>query len=60
MSWILWFGEGKYVLKAMELKMLHDPLNPIQQERYNLITGDKQQSTAQKHGRVQRGSVFRR
>lgn len=46
---ILWFGEGKYVLKAMELKMLHDPLNPIQQERYNLITGDKQQSTAQKN-----------
>ena len=38
---ILWFGEGKYVLKAMELKMLHEPLNPLQQEKYNLITGGK-------------------
>ncbi len=32
---ILWFGEGKYVLKAMELKMLHAPLSPQQQEKYN-------------------------
>ena len=32
---ILWFGEGKYVVKAMELKMLHQPLTPEQQEKYN-------------------------
>ncbi len=32
---ILWFGEGKYVIKAMELKMLHEPLSPEQQERYD-------------------------
>lgn len=32
---ILWFGDGKYVIKAMELKMLHQPLNPAQQERYD-------------------------
>ena len=32
---ILWFGEGKYVIKAMELKMLHAPLTPQQQEKYN-------------------------
>lgn len=32
---ILWFGEGKYVIKAMELKMLHQPLTPEQQEKYN-------------------------
>ena len=32
---ILWFGEGKYVIKAMELKMLHAPLTPIQQEKYD-------------------------
>lgn len=31
---ILWFGEGKYVTKAMELKMLHEPLTPMQQEKY--------------------------
>lgn len=38
---ILWFGEGKYVLKAMELKMLHEGLNPDQQEKYNIIKGVK-------------------
>ncbi len=32
---ILWFGDGKYVVKAMELKMLHEPLTPSQQERYD-------------------------
>ena len=30
----LWFGEGRYVLKALELKMLHEPLNPDQQAKY--------------------------
>ena len=33
---ILWFGEGKYVIKAMELKMLHQPLTPDQEKRYNM------------------------
>ena len=32
---ILWFGEGKYVIKAMELKMLHQPLTQEQQEKYD-------------------------
>ncbi|WP_029231467.1 tetratricopeptide repeat protein [Butyrivibrio sp. VCB2006] len=31
----LWFGEGKYVMKALELKALHEPLSPEQQDRYN-------------------------
>lgn len=31
---ILWFGEGKYVTKAMDLKMLHQPLSPEQQAKY--------------------------
>lgn len=31
---VLWFGEGQYVDKAMELKMLHAPLSPSQQEKY--------------------------
>lgn len=33
---ILWFGEGKYVIKAMELKMLHQSLTPDQEKRYNM------------------------
>ena len=32
---ILWFGDGKYVVKAMELKMLHQPLTPDQQKYYD-------------------------
>ncbi len=32
---ILWFGEGKYVIKAMELKMQHSPLTEQQQEKYD-------------------------
>lgn len=32
---ILWFGEGKYVIKAMELKMLHEPLTEAQQAKYD-------------------------
>ncbi len=30
----LWFGEGRYVMKALELKNLHEPLSPEQQDRY--------------------------
>lgn len=32
---ILWLGEGRYVRKAMELKMLHEPLTPKQQAIYD-------------------------
>ena len=31
---ILWFSEGKYVVKAMELKMKYQPLAPFQQDLY--------------------------
>lgn len=31
---ILWFSEGKYVIKAMELKMKYAPLSPSQEEKY--------------------------
>ena len=30
----LWFGEGRYVLKALELKALHEPLSEEQQSKY--------------------------
>ena len=32
---ILWFSEGKYVYKAMELKMQYKPLSPSQQQKYD-------------------------
>ncbi|MCM1199904.1 MAG: hypothetical protein NC312_01605 [Bacteroides fragilis] len=34
----LWFGEGKYVIKAMELKALHTPLSAEQQAKYDAWT----------------------
>lgn len=36
---ILWFSEGKYVTKAMELKMRFMPLTAKQQESYNKAKG---------------------
>ena len=36
---ILWFSEGKYVYKAMELKMQYKPLTPSQQEKYDKRNG---------------------
>ena len=57
---ILWFGEGKYVIKAMELKMLHQPLTPEQQEKYDhrfdTPTQQYSQSYAQDTGYVQDGN----
>lgn len=40
---ILWFSEGKYVLKAMELKRQHKPLTPLQQEKYDRFVEKKEQ-----------------
>lgn len=31
---IIWFSEGKYIYKAMELKMQYKPLTPLQHEKY--------------------------
>lgn len=36
---ILWFGEGKYVTKAMELKMTYVPLSAEQKAKYDKIEG---------------------
>ncbi len=40
---ILWFGEGKYVTKAMELKKLYVPLSPAQQQAYDRLFGHRQE-----------------
>lgn len=36
---ILWFSDGRYVKKAMELKMLHQPLTVAQEASYNSFIG---------------------
>ena len=45
---ILWFSEGKYVLKAMELKMKHKPLTPLQQEKYDRCVQKKEEARKEK------------
>ena len=37
---ILWFSEGEYVRKAMELKMKIQPLTASQEEKYRQMAGD--------------------
>lgn len=44
---ILWFVDGPTVVKAMELKMLHEPLTPSQQEKYDMRNEEKIQIAAQ-------------
>ncbi len=42
---VVMFGEGKYVVKALELKALHEPLTAAEQERYNKYMHDHGRST---------------
>ena len=44
---ILWFGEGKYVEKALELKQMHKPLTRSQQEKYDFIMMEAEAMYAQ-------------
>ncbi len=37
----LWFSEGKYVQRALELKMKYKPLTPLQQEKYRALCGEQ-------------------
>ena len=37
----LWFGEGRYVIKALELKALHQPLSAEQQEKYDAFVAGR-------------------
>lgn len=39
---VLWFGEGRYVIKALELKQLHQPLTPEQQDKYLLLKRERE------------------
>ena len=41
---ILWFGDGPYVMKAMELKAKHVPLTAMQQQNYEIMLGNAGQN----------------
>lgn len=48
----LWFGEGKYVEKALELKMLYEPLTQVQKERYEYSRAKRIQETKRANRKV--------
>ena len=39
---ILWFGDGPYVERALELKMLYQPLTKAQEEKYRRFRAEKE------------------
>ena len=41
---ILWFGDGPYVERALELKMLYQPLTKAQEEKYRRFKAEKEKS----------------
>lgn len=54
---ILWFGEGKYVKKAMELKMNYAPLTAEQKSKYELWGEDKKKTAELKRKKVTAATV---
>ena len=54
---ILWFREGKYVKKAMELKMLHQQLTQEQEVLYKNMIPAKEQAQYEQQTRVYEGPV---
>ncbi len=46
---ILWFGDGPFVMKAMELKAKHVPLTPMQQQNYEIMLGNAGQNYSAKN-----------
>lgn len=53
---IIWFGEGKYVQKAMELKMQHANLTGDQQRKYDSAYGQNNSYNQNYSGASQYGS----
>lgn len=58
---ILWFSEGKYVVRAMELKMRFEPLSPSQKALYSEIreTGYRKKTAAEETEQTQSSGQIR-
>jgi len=54
---ILWFREGKYIKKAMELKMLHQQLTQEQEVLYKNMIPAKEQAQYEQQTRVYEGGI---
>ena len=57
---ILWFGDGPYVERAMELKMLYQPLTKTQEEKYRLFRHEKEGKTIIDADVMERAGEFAR
>lgn len=55
---ILWFGDGTYVERALELKMLYQPLNKVQEEKYRKFRLEKQGITSIGAAEMQRAGEY--
>ena len=55
---IAFFGEGEYVIKAMELKMLHQPLTEKQQEVYDARLNPVEESVPEQEAEEEDDSVW--
>lgn len=53
---ILWFREGRYIKKAMELKMLHQPLSEDQESLYKRMIPSKEQEQYDQQTKVYEGA----
>ncbi len=49
---VTWYGEGSFVYKAMELKMLHQPLDPEQQAIYDGRLEKKKKAEERRTGQI--------
>ena len=49
---VTWYGEGSFVYKAMELKMLHQPLDPEQQAIYDGRLEKKKRAEERRTGQI--------
>ena len=49
----LWFAEGKYVVKAMDLKKKYESLTPTQQDNYNKKSENKSKEQEEKKASTQ-------
>ena len=57
---ILWFGDGPYVERALELKMLYQPLTKSQEEKYHLFRREKDGKTVISSEEMERAGEFTR
>ena len=55
---ILWFGDGPYVERALELKMLYQPLTKIQESKYRKFRQEKEEMTEIGEEEMKRAGEF--